>query len=146
MVMLDEKQSLLEDMCTAGMSTDKAWRMVGLSSIACSWVMYAYVTSKGDPKSFSNVVSVLAKIARRKDEKITPKQSIKIAELVIEQRLTGKSFSQRLCGVIVGVPKTSYRRQEGRFKLIYSELDRIISDWEGQAVKIINKHLKGGPL
>ncbi len=134
---------LLETMSTAGLHTDKAWRMVGLSRNATSWLMYAYVGSRSDQEAFRSIVNVMSKLVRAQNRDITAKLSVKIAEMIIEQRLTGKSFSQRLCSVVLSVPRTTYQRHEAGFKLIYTKLDRVISDWEREAVTVINGHLGG---
>ncbi|TKF71107.1 hypothetical protein FCV55_08590 [Vibrio sp. F13] len=132
---------LLETMSTAGMHTDKAWRMVGLSSNSTAWLMYAYVGSRSDEDAFRKVVNTLANLVRSQKRDIPPRLSVKIAEMIIEQRLTGKSFSQRLCSVILSIPRATYQRHEKGFKLIYTKLDAVISDWESEAVTVIESHL-----
>lgn len=142
MANLIQSTNLLESMSTAGMHTDKAWRMVGLSANATSWLMYAYVGSRSDEEAFRHVVNTMSKLVRSQSDDIAPKLSVKIAEMIIEQRLTGKSFSQRLCSVILSIPRASYQRHEKGFKLIYSKLDRVISNWEMEAIEVIKSHLE----
>ncbi|CAH6850307.1 hypothetical protein EDB29_1011134 [Vibrio crassostreae] len=124
---------ILEQYARATSDIIKGWQMVGLSKVAMSWVMYAYVSLSKTEGSYGYLVSRLSKTIRAKDKKLTPKQAVKLVELAIEERLTNKKMSGRLRGIVINVPQSTYNDNRNKYEGLILFVDSTLKRYEDEA-------------
>lgn len=144
----EENHNYLESLSVASTHTDKAWKLVGLKDMASAWAMYAFVTNRQDEAAYNYLVTRLALVVRRKEPSLKPKSSLKLVEIAIEERLTNKTFSQRLRSVTMSIPRTTFRRKEANFKKLFLLVDSTLAQYETE-IRLVGEAKLGlncGPL
>ncbi|CAH6902245.1 hypothetical protein VCHA53O463_110131 [Vibrio chagasii] len=124
---------ILEQYARATSDIIKGWQMVGLSKVAMSWVMYAYVSLSKTEGSYGYLVSRLSKTIRAKDKKLTPKQAVKLVELAIEERLSNKKMSGRLRGTVLSIPRATYSDNRSKYEGLILLVDSTLKRYEDEA-------------
>lgn len=135
-----ENKHQLESLANAGMNTDKAMRLCGMSSTVANWVIFAYVTQSKDCQGYRTLVHNLAKAVKVKFPGLKPKRYVSLVEMTIEKEIHGE-INHRISALFMGINRSTYNRNKCEYDKITSYVRIALAKYDRSALDVIIKHL-----
>lgn len=130
-----EYRQLFESLARVRQNLETVLKLSNVSDDAFSWVMFAYVSSEEDERSYRKVRRLIVSELNEKLSKEAadnPSLILRVADLTIAEALGG-DLKQSHRASILGVSKPTYYRNAHRYQSLMEVAQKVIVDWELEA-------------